>query len=102
MFATTVNFLNRKLRGSLENKLFKILTGSLILMNAVALAPQVRTAFIAPSVEGISLTMWFLFLAIQVAMVFEGIRVRSTYVFWAMLISAFESTAIIVAVLIRG
>ena len=98
----TVDVLNGKLRGFLEHKFFKALVAGLIFMNPVALAPQVWTAFTAPSVEGISLVMWVIFAAIQTAVIFEGIRVRSAPMFWSMLISVFQNITIVTAVLVRG
>ncbi len=99
---STVDALNGRLRGFLEQKFFKTVVAGLIFMNPVAFAPQVWTALTAPSVEGISLTMWVIFVAIQTAVVFEGIRVRSAPMFWSMLISVFQSITIITAILIRG
>ncbi|MBI1960763.1 MAG: hypothetical protein HYS43_00590 [Candidatus Liptonbacteria bacterium] len=94
--------LNGRLRVALEHKFFKTIIGALIFMNPVALAPQTWAAFTAPSVEGISLTMWYFFAAIQTAVALEGVRVRSAPMFWSMLISVFQSVAIIVVVLVRG
>jgi len=99
---STVDVLNGRLQGFLERKFFKVVVAGLIFMNPVALAPQVWTAFTAPSVEGISLTMWVIFAAIQTAVIFEGIRVRSAPMFWSMLISVFQSITIIIVVLARG
>ena len=99
---STVDALNGRLRGFLEQRFFKVVVAGLIFMNPVALAPQVWTAFTAPSVEGISLTMWVIFAFIQTAVIFEGIRVRSAPMFWSMLISVFQSITIIVVVLARG
>ncbi|KKW27410.1 MAG: hypothetical protein UY69_C0013G0007 [Parcubacteria group bacterium GW2011_GWF1_52_5] len=99
---STVDVLNGRLQGFLERKFFKTVVAGLIFMNPVALAPQVWTAFTAPSVEGISLTMWVIFAAIQAAVIFEGIRVRSAPMFWSMLISVFQSITIIIVVLARG
>jgi len=99
---STVDVLNGRLQGFLERKFFKAVVAGLIFVNPVALAPQVWTAFTAPSVEGISLTMWVIFAAIQTAVIFEGIRVRSAPMFWSMLISVFQSITIIVVVLARG
>jgi len=97
-----VDSLNKKIGGLLDHAFFKTVIGALIFMNPVALAPQVLMAFTAPSVEGISLTMWVIFAAIQTAVIFEGIRVRSAPMFWSMLISVFQSITIIIVVLARG
>jgi len=98
----TVDALNRKLRGFLERKFFKTAVGAVIFLSPVAQALQVWTALTAPSVEGISLTMWIIFAAIQTAVIFEGIRVRSVPMFWSMLISVFQSITIAITVLVRG
>lgn len=99
---STVDVLNGRLRGFLEQRFFKAVVAGLIFMNPVALAPQVWTAFATPSVEGISLTMWVIIAFIQTAAIFEGIRVRSAPMFWSMLISVLESITIVVVVLARG
>lgn len=98
----TVGVLNIKLQGFLEHKSFKTAIASLIFMNPMALAPQLWTVLTAPSIEGVSLTMWIIFATIQTALVLEGIRVRSVPMFWSMFISACLSATIIITVLIRG
>ena len=97
-----IDFLNRRFCVVLEHKFFRTIIGGLIFMNPVALFPQVWTVIKAPDVTGISLTMWYIFAAIQTAVVFEGIRVRSAPMFWSMLISVFQSITIIAVVLARS
>ena len=102
MATTTVDALNGKLRGFLEHKFFKTVIGALIFLNPVALMPQLWVVFTSPSVEGISLAMWFIFALIQAAVTLEGIRARSAPMFWSMLISMFQSITIVAVVLVRG
>lgn len=81
---------------------FKWLMGVIILSNPFALAPQVIVAFTAPSVEGISVTMWFIFLGIQTALAFNGIRAKQASVFISMSISVLESLTVIITVIARS
>lgn len=90
------------LRVYLEHKLFTTVIGGLIFLNPVALAPQVWTVATTQNVAGVSLTMWLIFAAIQLAIVFEGIRVRSIPMFWSMLVSFLESITIVIFVLVRS
>lgn len=94
--------LHGKFQRFLDHKLFKIIVGALMFLNPVAIAPQVWAAFTAPSVDGISITMWVIFAPIQAAVTLEGIRVRSVPMFWSMLISMLQSMSVIVVVLVRG
>jgi hypothetical protein len=96
-----VDFLNKKLSFLLEKKFFKIIISSLIFMNPIAIFPQVWTIFKVPNVTGISLTMWYIFAAIQAAVALEGIRVKSVAMFWSMFISLIQSMTIITVVLYR-
>jgi len=97
-----VDFLNRKLSKYLSREIFKVFVSLLIYLNPIALIPQLWTVFTAPSLAGISLTMWGIFLAIQTGVMLEGIRVRSTPMFWSMFISAIFNSTIITTVLIRS
>ncbi|MFH1916625.1 MAG: hypothetical protein ABIJ21_05140 [Nanoarchaeota archaeon] len=97
----SVDMLHKRFGSLLDRKGFKRVIGSVLFLNPLALAPQVWTALTAPSIEGISLTMWVIFVVIQIAMVLEGIRVKSSAMFWSMLISVCESITIIIAVFAR-
>lgn len=97
-----IEYLHSRLSVALEHKFFKTVIGALIFMNPVALAPQVWTTINTQDVSGISLAMWYIFAAIQTAVVFEGIRVRSAPMFWSMLVSVFQSIMIIIIVLMRS
>jgi len=96
-----IDLLHTRLGRILEKNFFKTIISALIFMNPIALAPQVWTTISTSDVAGVSLTMWFIFAAIQIAVVFEGIRVRSSAMFWSMLISVIESLTIITVVIIR-
>jgi len=81
---------------------FKRLMSFIIFLNPLALTPQVWSALTAPSIEGISVHMFFAFAAIQTAFVFNGIETRNKSIFISMSISLLESCVIIVTVYIRG
>ncbi len=98
----TVDTLHNKLHGFLEHAFFKTIIGLLIFMNPLALVPGVWAAFTAPSVEGISPTMWILFALIQAAVTLEGIRLKSVAMFYSMLASFLLSVTLIMVVLVRG
>jgi hypothetical protein len=97
----TANVPNTKFRNLLERRFFKTIIGFIIFLNPLAVAPQVYAAVATPSIEGVSLSTWGLFAVIQLALLLEGVRVRSKSMFWSMLISLFSSLTIIIAVLVR-
>ncbi len=85
-----------------EANWFKKLTDITIFLNPIAILPQVKEVFTASSVEGISIGMWLMFVAIQATFVFIGIKTKSASMFYSMLISLSASLTIITVVLIRG
>jgi len=97
-----MEFLNNKLAFLLESNLFLRLLDMVIYANPLAMLPQLYTAMVAPSVEGVSVGMYLIFVAIQVAISLQGIKVRSMSMFLSMAISALESIAIITIVLMRS
>jgi hypothetical protein len=74
----------------------------IIFLNPVAIMPQVWTAIMAPSVEGISSSMWCIFAAIQAAFALQGIRTKTASIFLSMLISFVLSIVIILTVYVRS
>ncbi len=88
-------------RPLIEYRPFLTFVSLIFLLNPIALAPQVLTAITAPSVEGISIAMWFIFLLIQGAVMFQGIRIKDASMFVSMLLSMLESVSIIVIVFVR-
>jgi len=97
-----VDTLSLEFRNFLEYKFIKKIIGGVIFLNPVAQLPQLWLVLTAPNIEGISLFMFVIFACIQIAVMLEGIRVRSAPMFWSMLISVIESITIITAILIRG
>jgi hypothetical protein len=85
-----------------EAKWFTVVMSITIFLNPIAIFPQVWTALTAPSVEGISAGMWFIFVIIQLAFIFHGIKSKSTSMFFSMVISLIETSTIIITVLIRS
>ncbi len=73
-----------------------------ILLNPVSLAPQVYRVFTAPSVEGISPTMWIIFAFVQLALLLEGIKMKKPALFFSMLVSILESLTILTVVMVRS
>jgi len=97
-----IEALNLRFMPMLESKAFSRIFNILIYINPVALAPQVWVALTAQSTEGISIGMLTIFIAIQVVVSLQGIRIKSTSMFLSMAISAVLSATIIAIVLIRG
>ncbi|MFW0862741.1 MAG: hypothetical protein ACKKL6_04130 [Candidatus Komeilibacteria bacterium] len=85
-----------------EANWFKRVMDVTVFLNPVAIAPQIWSAFTAPSVEGISVGMWLIFAGIQLAFVFQGIKHKSASMFLSMLLSLMETSTIIAVVLVRG
>ena len=74
----------------------------IIYANPIAILPQLISALTAQNVEGISLSMWYIFGSIQAAFIFQGIKTKTSSIFFSMLISMLESIAIIIIVYIRS
>lgn len=86
----------------LEAKWFTSLMSVIIIANPIALAPQVIAVFIAESVAGISLMMWYIFAVIQLAFTFHGIKTKSPAIFISMFLSFLELATVIAVVYIRS
>lgn len=70
-------------------------------LNPIAILPQLIKAVTAPSVEGISVLMFFVFAIIQLAFVAIGIQKLDWRMFVSMSISFLETVAIIIIVIFR-
>lgn len=97
-----MDLLYVRMKPLVEARWFEVVMSLIIFANPVAIFPQVLVAFTAPSVEGIAAPMWYIFVAIQAALMFHGIKTKSASVFLSMFVSLLESVAIIAAVHIRG
>ncbi len=97
-----VEALHRRHDTTLNRPFFKTLIILFICINPFAVGFQLYSAATIPSLESVSIWTWIFFFAFQVATAVEGVRVNSSVMFWAMLVSACESFAIIVLVLVRG
>lgn len=97
-----IEALNLRLNPMLETKAFSRIFNILIFINPIALIPQIWSSVTAPNVEGISIGMLAIFIAIQIVVSLQGIRIKSSSMFLSMAISAVESATIIGVVLIRG
>lgn len=97
-----INYLNGICGPLFESRLFQAIIAVTVFLNPVAIFPQMIAAITAPDISGISIGMWIVFIAIQLAFVLQGVRTKSPAVFYSMLLSLIESTTIIVVVLIRG
>jgi hypothetical protein len=86
----------------LNTKWFELVMSLTILLNPVAITPQVLKAFMIQDVSAISVPMWYLFAAIEAALTFSGIKARNAALFVSMLISMIESITIIVTIYVRG
>ncbi|MFW0838114.1 MAG: hypothetical protein ACKKL5_03885 [Candidatus Komeilibacteria bacterium] len=88
--------------GLVEANWFTRVMDITVFLNPIAIAPQLWSVFTAPSVEGVSAGMWFIFAGIQLAFVFQGIKHKSASMFLSMLISLIETSTIIITVLVRS
>lgn len=93
--------LHVRCKGLVETNWFRKIMIIIILLNPVALAPQVITAFTAPNIQGLSAPMWFLFVVIQAAFTLHGIKTKDASIFCSMLLSCMESTSVLLAICIR-
>jgi len=97
------NFLER-LRTRLKflnSKWFNWIVGMIILLNPIAILPQLIKAITAPSVEGLSISMFLLFALIQFAFVAVGIQKLDWRMVLGMGISFLQTITIIVIIIIR-
>jgi len=86
----------------LDTRYFKWTFGLLVFINPLALLPQIWTILTADSVAGVSMAMMTIFLAIQVIVALEGIRIKRWEFFLPMFLSAIESIFIIMVVIVRS
>lgn len=84
------------------SKSYERVSSMVILLNPVSIAPQVYKVLTAPSVEGVSPMMWIVFALVQLAILFEGVKMRRPVMFYSMFISIIESAIILTTVLIRS
>jgi len=73
----------------------------IILLNPIAILPQLIKAITAPSVEGLSISMFLLFALIQFAFVAVGIQKLDWRMVLGMGISFLQTITIIVIIIIR-
>ncbi|MEX1014442.1 MAG: hypothetical protein WDZ80_04755 [Candidatus Paceibacterota bacterium] len=97
-----IDLLEKKTRTLTSSSYYKFISSLVILINPLALLPQLVMVFTASSVEGVSLSMYVIFAFIQGAITLEGIRTKSPAMFWSMAISLLESLIIILMLFIRG
>ena len=81
---------------------YEYVSSMVILLNPVSIAPQVYKVLTAPSVEGVSPMIWIVFIFIQLALLFEGVKMRRPALFFSMFISIIETAIILTTVLIRS
>ncbi len=99
---TLMQYLYQKCEWLVKARWFQFLMTFIILLNPIAIFPQVVVVFTAPSVAGVSVQAFGIFAAIQLAFLFEGIRTKNAGVFLAMVVSLMESITIITVVLMRS
>ena len=81
---------------------YEFISSTVILLLPVSIALQVYKVFTVPSVEGVSPMMWIVFTFVQLALLFEGVKMRRPVMFYSMFISIIESAIILTTVLIRS
>ena len=97
-----MDFLYAKTKPIVEAHWFEMVMTLVVFLNPLAIFPQLFTVLTAPSVQGVTVSMWYVFAVIQTAFVFHGIKMRSASIFFSMLISLLENIAIITTVYVRG
>ena len=80
---------------------YEFISSMVIFLNPVSIAPQVYKVLTAPSVDGISPTTWIMFIFVQLALMFEGVKMRRPALFFSMFISIIETAIILVSLQIR-
>ena len=81
---------------------YEFISSMVIFLNPVSIAPQVYKVLTAPSVDGISPTTWIMFIFVQLALMFEGVKMRRPALFFSMFISIIETAIILVSLQIRS
>ncbi|MBI2473330.1 hypothetical protein HYV70_02135 [Candidatus Uhrbacteria bacterium] len=102
MMVRLMNFLYAQAEPIVETRWFEIIMTITVFLNPLAIFPQLLTVLTAPSVTGVTVTMWYVFAIIQIAFIFHGIKTKSASIFFSMLISLLENIAIITTVYVRG
>ena len=87
----------------LNTEWFTYVYGLVVFLNAPALAPQLISSIRSKPEElrGVSIFMFFIFLAIQSAIALGAVKIFDAALFWSMAISAVETFLIIVITLSR-
>ena len=97
-----MEWLYQRFKPVVETRSFQTIMTLVVFLNPLAIFPQLLKVLTAPSVEGITVAMWYVFAMIQIAFIFHGIKTRSASIFFSMSISLLESMTIIATVYIRG
>ena len=97
-----MEFLYERFKPVVETPWFETVMTLVVFLNPLAIFPQLLTVLTAPSVTGVTVTMWYVFAVIQIAFIFHGIKTKSASIFFSMLLSLAENIAIISIVYIRG
>ncbi len=87
----------------LENKTIETIIGFIVLLNPLAMAPQLWHAIESPRKEllGVSWGMFLLFATIQIAVTGRSIVAKDRYLFISMVVSVVESLTIATIVFVK-
>lgn len=83
----------------LEAGWWAILYGVIVFMNPVAMLPQLFSVLTTRKIEGLSLSMFLIFVSIQTAVALGAIRALDWSLFVSMTVSAVETSVIVVMVI---
>lgn len=97
-----MDFLYEKVKPVVDTRLFEVIMTFAVFLNPLAIFPQLIDVLTLPSLNGVNVTMFYVFAVIQIAFVFHGIKTRSASIFFSMLISLIESITIITTVYVRA
>ncbi len=95
-------WLNRRFAFVTEHKLFNPAINLLSLANPVSMLPQLFALWVAAEAHGVSLGMWYLFVAIQGAFTLNAIKNKDIGVFISMALSMVVSACIIFLATIKS
>jgi hypothetical protein len=97
-----LGFLRKPLAPFLESRLFEILFSLTMLAAPVGVGAQLYRSVFAEAATGISVEMYSVFFFMYLVILLYGIKEKDSRIFLPLLISWFESIAIIIVVLARG
>jgi len=96
-----IEWLSRKLQKLLNNKYFDSITGLISVLNPIVVALQLYTVLTVENVEGVSISMWFCFILIQLTFALVAVKAKNFGMTISMALSVLISMSIIITTLIK-